>query len=237
MSRRAGREGQEKMISDPYKVLGVSPNASDEEVKAAYRKLAKKYHPDLNPGDQYAAQKMNEINAAYEQIKNPQPQNDAGPGGNGAYGAYGPFGGAYGYGAGYGYGGAYQEQDYERNEIKAARNYIRSRHFQEAVNALSGVPQGQRDGEWYYLSAIANYNMGNRVSALDSAKRACSMEPGNMQYRQLLDQIEHGAQVYESSGEGFGFRGIDLGGGKLCWSLCVANALCNMCCGGRFFFC
>ena len=72
------------MIADPYKVLGVSPNASDEEVKAAYRKLAKKYHPDLNPGDEYAAQKMNEINAAYEQIKNPQPQND-------------PFG-AYGYG-------------------------------------------------------------------------------------------------------------------------------------------
>ena len=64
------------MISDPYKVLGVSPNASDEEVKAAYRKLAKKYHPDLNPGDEYAAQKMNEINAAYDQIKNPQPQQD-----------------------------------------------------------------------------------------------------------------------------------------------------------------
>ena len=60
------------MIDDPYKVLGVSPDASDEEIKRAYRKLAKKYHPDLNPGDQEAAKMMQLINAAYEQIKNPE---------------------------------------------------------------------------------------------------------------------------------------------------------------------
>ncbi len=59
------------MMDDPYKVLGLSPDASDEEVKRAYRRLAKKYHPDLNPWDQEAARKMQEVNAAYEQIKNP----------------------------------------------------------------------------------------------------------------------------------------------------------------------
>ena len=59
------------MVDDPYKVLGLSRDASDEEVKRAYRALAKKYHPDLNPGDQEAAQKMQEVNEAYDQIKNP----------------------------------------------------------------------------------------------------------------------------------------------------------------------
>lgn len=64
-------------MSDPYRVLGVSPDASEEEIKKAYRKLAKKYHPDLNPGDQEAARKMQEINAAYEQIQNPGQRNAA----------------------------------------------------------------------------------------------------------------------------------------------------------------
>ena len=62
------------MIDDPYSVLGLTPDASDEEVKRAYRALAKKYHPDMNPGDQHAAEMMNRINAAYDQIKNPQPR-------------------------------------------------------------------------------------------------------------------------------------------------------------------
>lgn len=62
------------MINDPYAVLGVNRGASEEEIKTAYRRLAKKYHPDLNPDDRQAAQKMQEINAAYEQLKKPQPQ-------------------------------------------------------------------------------------------------------------------------------------------------------------------
>ncbi len=76
------------MIEDPYKVLGVSPDASDEEIKRAYRRLAKQYHPDLNPGDETAAKKMQQINAAYEQIKNPGA---AQQGGYGAYGQGNPY--------------------------------------------------------------------------------------------------------------------------------------------------
>ena len=95
-------------MNDPYSVLGVSPNASDEEVKAAYRKLAKKYHPDLNPGDENAARKMNEINAAYDQIKNPQAQQESY--GGGGYGNGNSWGAGYGYGYGSAYGGAYQSR-------------------------------------------------------------------------------------------------------------------------------
>ena len=61
------------MPRDPYSVLGVSPGSSEDEIKSAYRRLAKQYHPDLHPNDPTAAQRMNEINAAYEQIKNGAP--------------------------------------------------------------------------------------------------------------------------------------------------------------------
>ena len=102
------------MIEDPYKVLGVSPNASDEEVKRAYRALAKKYHPDLNPGDKEAARKMQEVNAAYEQIKDPdkfrQQQSSGGYGGYGG-GYYDPFGG---YRQQQSYGGQEQGDQYQQ---------------------------------------------------------------------------------------------------------------------------
>lgn len=219
------------MAGDPYKVLGLTPGASDEEVKAAYRKLAKKYHPDLNPGNEAAAKRMNEINAAYDQIKNPQPQHESY---GGAYGN--PFGGAWG--GAYGGAGAWQEQQQdERNELRAARSYIRAGEFEQAINALSGVPASQRDGEWFYLHAIANYNLGNRIAALDSARRACSMSPGNMQYRQLLNQIENGARAYDETGRRYGFQTVRMDNGRLCWSLCMAGAVANMCCGrGVVFF-
>ena len=48
------QRGNSKMTEDPYKVLGVSPSASDDEIQKAYRKLVKKYHPDVNPGDENA---------------------------------------------------------------------------------------------------------------------------------------------------------------------------------------
>ena len=205
------------MIDDPYKVLGVSPDASDEEIKRAYRRLAKKYHPDLNPGDAEAARKMQEVNTAYEQIKNPEK---AAPSGS-----YDPF------------TGYYRQKSYESSSDdqyqQAAYQYLRFGRYQEALNALQNATE--RNARWYYLSALANDGLGNSVTALEHIRKAVSMEPDNLQYLQVLQQIEHGGVHYrQQAGD---FRGFEMRGSPcmsyfLCW-------LCNIFCfGGRCcFFC
>ena len=206
------------MIEDPYKVLGVSPDASDEDIKRAYRRLAKKYHPDLNPGDQEAARKMQEVNAAYEQIKNPEKfsQQQSGGYGNGYGGYYDPFGG-------------YRQQSYSGSQTgdqyqQSAYQYIRFGRYQEALNALSNSPE--RNARWYYLSALANDGLGNQVTALEHIRRAVSMEPDNVQYLQTLQIIEQGGSAYRQQAGNFGgfqMRGSPCSSLLMCW-------LCNLCC-------
>lgn len=233
------------MYQDPYKVLGVSPDASDEEIKKAYRDLTKKYHPDLNPNDPEAAKKMNEINAAYDQIKNGTAQQTAGQG----YGAYGNYGGYGGQGSGYAnqsygwssWGGPWGDwsdfagaRQTERSEYTAAKNYIRNGMYKEAVNALSGVPVSERDGKWYYLHAGANMYMGNKIAALESAKRAFEIEPGNEEYRRLLEQLQSGGDFYDNYTTQYS---TGLSTDKLCLTMCALNACLGPSCGYHFFCC
>ncbi len=195
---------------DPYKVLGVSPDASDEEIKTAYRKLAKKYHPDRNPGDAEAARKMQEVNDAYDRIKNPEKYH--GPGNPGQ--TYDPF------------RGQWQQQSSTGSQYQqAAMQYIRFGRYQEAINTLASDPQ--RDAQWYCLSALANQGVGNQVTALEHIRRAVSMEPDNEEYLYILRQIESGGQTYRQ--QAGSYRGFEMKGGLfplcLCWCL------------GRFFCC
>ena len=187
------------MIDDPYKILGVSRDASDDEIKRAYRQLAKQYHPDRNPGDAEAAKKMQQVNAAYEQIKNPEKaQPHAGYG-------YDPYGGQ-------------QRQESGDSYQQAAANYIRYGRYREALNVLANC--AQRNARWYYLSAIANDALGNQVTALEHIKRAVSMDPDNQEYLRFLSAMEHGGTVYrEQAGNyrGFTMRGDPCTGLCLCW--------------------
>ena len=218
------------MVQDPYKVLGVAPNATDEEIKKAYRELTKKYHPDLNPGDSYAAQKMNDINAAYDQIKNGGTQQQS----------YGSTAGAqqqYGWAGWDSWTGNWQgQQAYqnERSEYTAAKNYIRNGMYREALNALSGVPVQERDGKWYYLHAGANMYLGNKIAALESAKRAVEIEPGNEEYRRLLQQLQSGGDFYDNYTVRYN---TGLSADRLCLTLCAANMCLGPMCGYRVFCC
>lgn len=213
------------MIDDPYKVLGVSANASDEEIKKAYRKLALKYHPDRNPGDQEAAKKMQEINAAYDQIKNPDSYRRTG----GQSGGYG--GSSYG---GYGYdpfGGAWQQSQSGDQYQQAAYNYIQFGRYREALNVLSNSTE--RNARWYYLSALANDGVGNQVTALEHIRRAVSMEPDNPEYLRTLELIQNGGAAYRRQAQGFG--GYRTGGNLWSWCLCLFAQM--FCCRGRIFCC
>lgn len=221
------------MNQDPYSVLGVSSNATDDEVKKAYRELTKKYHPDLNPGDKYAANKMNEINAAYDQIKNGTPQQANPYGGSGGQQQYG---GAYSWGPWGAWSGQerQQYQQSERSEYTAARTYIRNGMYREAINALSGVAPMERDGRWYYLSGCANMYMGNKIAALEAAKRAVEIEPGNEEYRRLLNQLQNGGDFYDNY-SATNVSGLNVN--RLCLTMCAANFCLGPLCGYRFYCC
>lgn len=224
------------MIDDPYKVLGLNRDASDEEVKQAYRRLAKKYHPDLNPGDKEAARRMQEVNAAYEQIKNPekfrqqQSQQSGGYGGSYGGGYADPFGGWYDP-----FGAYRQQQAYGQNSDpyqQAAEQYIRFGRYREALNALQSSTE--RNARWYSLSALANDGLGNQVTALEHIRRAVSMDPDNGEYLSALDRIEHGGAAYRR--QAGNFRGFTMGMDP-CSQLCLCYLVNLCCCGGNGIFC
>ena len=209
------------MVQDPYKILGVSPDASDEEIKKAYRELTKRYHPDLNPGDEHAAQMMNDINTAYDQIKNGGAQQYNPYGQGSQYQQYQQYGNWTGWNGWGGWANSYQNS--ERSEYTAAKNYIRNRMYREALNALSGVPERERDGKWYYLSAGANMYLGNKVTALEHAKRAVEIDPDNEMYHHLLEHLQSGKDYYETYTTRYS-NSINLN--PLWLGLCAANILC-----------
>lgn len=214
---------------DPYEILGVSRNATDEEIKKAYRQLSRKYHPDANinnPNKAQAEEKFKEIQGAYDQIMKEKEY-----GSHGYTGAYGGFGGFGGYGNAGGQSRGYQDEEAMRRQ--AASNYVQNGHYQEALNVLSGL--NNRNGEWYYLSAVANMGMGNNINALNHIREAVRLEPNNMQYRMLLERMEGGGTWYQQQQNPFG--GIHYGGDDFCMKLCLANMVCNLCCPGGFFCC
>ena len=202
-------------MNDPYQVRGVPESASDDEIKRAYRELARKYHPDNyhdNPLADLAQEKMKEINAAYEEI------NKRRSGGNRAAAASG----------GHGYG-AYRSSS-GSSVLQQVRIAIQTGDLSRAEALLANY--SDHNAEWNFLRGAVCYRRG----WMDEAKRyyqtACQMEPGNPEYAEALEYMEHGTRrAYHPGGEMFG---TDACGGNICLPLCGAYSLLN---GGWIFCC
>ena len=208
-------------MSDPYKVLGIGRNASDDEVKKAYRDMARKYHPDKNPGNEAAEDMFKIVQEAYNDIMN--ERKNGGPGFSGA-----GFNNAYtgGFEQNENAGQAYYGQAENAPRYQAASNYINNGYYREAFNTLMGVKE--RDSMWYYLSALANAGLGNNYQAVEQARTAVRMEPDNAMYQELLSRLSYGGNSYffrQQGMTGGGFSGDDY-----CARLCALNICINLCC-------
>ena len=205
-------------MNDPYQTLGVSDNASDEEIKKAYRDLARKYHPDNyhdNPLADLAQEKMKEINAAYEEINRRRSGGNRTSGGS-----YGGYQQQY---------GQYQGRS-SSSVLQQVRIAIQSGDLSRAEALLANY--SDHNAEWNFLRGAVCYRRG----WMDEAKRyyqtACQMDPGNPEYRQALEFMEKGTQsAYRPGGQQFG---TDVCTGNPCVPLCCLWALCN---GGGYWFC
>ena len=142
-------------------------------------------------------------------------------------------GGGYSYGYGsssgsssYGAGGNYQNAQQDPR-LQAAVNYINSRRFREALNTLDQI--NERSAIWYYLSSCANAGLGNNVLARDHAAQAVNMEPNNMQYRQLLNQLNYASSRYQNSSYGNGYSSgtTPCGTGNMC-CVCLLRIVVRM---------
>ena len=208
-------------MNDPYQILGVPETATDEEVKRAYRELARKYHPDNyhdNPLADLAQEKMKDINVAYEQIT--KMRSGGRSGGNG----YSSAGGYSGYQQ---YGGQSASGSSVLQQVRIA---IQTGNISRAEALLANY--SDHNAEWNFLRGAVCYRRG----WMDEAKRyyqtACQMDPGNAEYRQALEFMERGTQTaYRPGGQPFGTEAC---GGNLCLPLCCLWTLCN---GGGYWFC
>ena len=203
-------------MKDPYEILGVSKDASDDDVKAAYRELAKKYHPDKyidNPLADLAAEKMKEINEAYDKIVNSRKRKTSSQ--------------------------SSQSQSYSSaNPVYAQiRSLINKNMLDEAQKMLDGVELNQRDAEWYFLSGSVLYKRGHFNNAYSAFATAVNMEPDNAEYRRALNMVQrYGRGAYDTPYRTSGGYQGNCGPCEICQGLICADCCCE-CMGGDLIRC
>lgn len=197
-------------MNNPYKVLGVDPSVSDDELKQAYRELAKKYHPDNYVGSplaDLAGEKMSEINAAYDAVQEERRSGgpSRGPIGSSPQGGYQSAGGPFG----------------------DIRRMVETGRMFEAEELLDGVPAAARTAEWHFLKGTVLYSRGFLERALQHFQTAVGLAPQNDEYRNTFETIMRQRQYGYSTGPVMASSGCSPCG--LCSALICADCTCSTC--------
>ncbi len=200
-------------MKNPYEVLGVSETATDDEIKTAYRNLAKKYHPDNyndSPLADVAEEKMKEINEAYDTICDMRKNGGSSSYSSGSYGAQG---------------------SYRKTSYPDVRTYIQNGRLNDAEAILNGVSADSRDAEWYFLMGMIFSRRGWSEQAYSYFVRAYQMEPNNVEFKSAYENMNR-RRTYQNPG----YNTTDYGGCSacdVCAGIMLADCLCNcgrMCC-------
>ena len=204
-------------MKNPYEVLVVSSDASDEEIKKTYRALVRKYHPDKYRDSDLAdlaTEKMKEVNAAYEEI---QKMREGGKNKSSSNQAYNGNPNASG----------------STPQFAEIRRMINKNQIQQAENALRSIDTSMQNAEWHFLMGCVALKRGFYVDAQNLFDRACGMDPYNQEYRNARDQLRA-----SSSGYGAGYR-TTSNADTAC--NCCSNLICADCCcemmGGDLISC